>query len=250
MLEQALRRESPFRHHLRSVPKDTRLGDVDIPAAATVLLLWGAANRDPAVFERPDEVVLGRHRRHVAFGRDIHYCVGAALARLEARVVLTVLLEGTSSITLDPDRTPRWVNRLMVRRHEPSLCSSFHSERKGDDEAVSEAAYMKKWCAHSDGEKSPCKETAVGTFLPDRCYENGLAQVWQSVSQIGANRPHRTQLTVAKFSILFAVLGSRGHELALCLSPGSTPDRSRWRWLAFWPREGCGSSRRDGGSRR
>ncbi|MGO9058630.1 MAG: cytochrome P450 [Candidatus Binataceae bacterium] len=117
--EQALRRESPFRHHLRSVPKDTRLGDVDIPAGAMVLLLWGAANRDPAVFERPDEVVLGRHRRHVAFGRDIHYCVGAALASLEARVVLTVLLEGTSSITLDPDRTPRWVNSLMVRRHEP-----------------------------------------------------------------------------------------------------------------------------------
>ena len=57
---------------------------------------------------------------------------------------------------------------------------------------------MKRWCAHSDGEKSPRKETAVGTFLPDRWYENGLAQVWQSVSQIGANRPHRTQLTVAE----------------------------------------------------
>ena len=118
-VEEALRLESPFRHHLRSVPKDTTLGDVNIPAGATVLLLWGAANRDPAVFERPDEVVLGRPRRHVAFGRDIHYCVGAPLARLEARVVLTVLLEGTSSVTLDPDQPPRWVNSLMVRRYEP-----------------------------------------------------------------------------------------------------------------------------------
>jgi cytochrome P450 len=118
-VEEALRLESPFRHHMRSVPRDTTLGDVDIPAGATVLLLWGAVNRDPAVFEHPDEIVLGRPRRHVAFGRDIHYCVGAPLARLEARVVLTVLLERTSSITLDPDQPPRWVNSLMVRRYEP-----------------------------------------------------------------------------------------------------------------------------------
>jgi len=62
---------------MRSVPKDTTLGDVHIPAGATVLLLWGAANRDPTVFDRPDEIVLGRPRRLVAFGRDIHYCVGA-----------------------------------------------------------------------------------------------------------------------------------------------------------------------------
>jgi cytochrome P450 len=74
---------------------------------------------DPTVFESPDEVVLGRPRRHVAFGRDIHYCVGAPLARLEARVVLTVLLKSISSITLDPDQPPRWVNSLMVRRHQP-----------------------------------------------------------------------------------------------------------------------------------
>jgi len=92
---------------------------VDIPAGATVLLLWGAANRDPAVFERPDEVVLDRPRRHVAFGRDIHYCVGAPLARMEARVVLAMLLASTSSITLDPGHPPRWVNSLMVRRYEP-----------------------------------------------------------------------------------------------------------------------------------
>ncbi len=118
-VEEALRLESPFRHHMRSVPRDTTLGDVDIPAGASLLMLWAAANRDSAVFERPDEVVLGRPRRHVAFGRDIHYCVGAPLARLEARVVLTVLLERTSSITLDPNQPPRWVNSLMVRRHAP-----------------------------------------------------------------------------------------------------------------------------------
>jgi cytochrome P450 family 144 len=119
-VEEALRLEPPFRYHMRSVPKDTTLGGVDIPADATVLLLWGAANRDDAEFERPDEVDLHRQvpRHHVSFGRGIHHCVGAPLARIEARNVLTVLLERTSSITLDPEHAPRWVNSLMVRRHE------------------------------------------------------------------------------------------------------------------------------------
>ena len=119
-VEEALRLESPFRYHLRSVPENTRFADVDIPAGATVLLLWGAANRDPAEYEDPDEVVLDRPvpRHHVAFGHGIHYCVGAPLARLEARIVLTMLLEQTSSITLDPQRPPRRVESLLVRRHE------------------------------------------------------------------------------------------------------------------------------------
>jgi cytochrome P450 len=119
-VEEALRLEPPFRQHMRSVPKDTRLGGTDVPAGATVLLLWGAANRDPEEFDRPNEVDLGRQvpRHHVSFGRGSHHCVGAPLARLEARTVLTRLLQRTSSITLDPERPPRWVDSLMVRRHE------------------------------------------------------------------------------------------------------------------------------------
>jgi cytochrome P450 len=119
-VEEALRLEPPFRYHMRSVRKDTMLGDVAIPADSTVLLLWGAANRDSAEFDRPDDVDLQRAvpRHHLAFGRGIHHCVGAPLARIEARIVLTVLLERTSSIRLDPSDRPRWVNSLMVRRHE------------------------------------------------------------------------------------------------------------------------------------
>jgi cytochrome P450 family 144 len=119
-IEEALRLEPPFRYHMRSVPKSTTLGSVDIPAGATVLLLWGAANRDDDEFERPDEVDLQRRvpRHHLAFGRGIHHCVGAPLARIEGRIVLTQLLEQTSSITLDPEHPPRWVESLMVRRHE------------------------------------------------------------------------------------------------------------------------------------
>ncbi len=119
-VEEALRLESPFRYMMRTVPADTSLGGVEIPAEATVLLLWAAGNRDEREFERPDEVDLSRRvpRRHVAFGRGIHHCVGAPLARIEARNVLSVLLDRTSSITLDPDSPPGWVDSLLVRRHQ------------------------------------------------------------------------------------------------------------------------------------
>ncbi len=119
-IEEVLRLESPFRHLTRSVPADTTLGDVDIPADATLMLFWGAANRDPGEYDAPREVVLDRPapRHHLAFGRGIHHCVGAPLARLEGSIVLTTLLERTSAITLDPAQPPRWVRSLQARRHE------------------------------------------------------------------------------------------------------------------------------------
>jgi cytochrome P450 len=119
-VEEALRLESPFRYMMRSVPADTELGGVDIRAGATVLLLWAAGNRDEQEFEHPDEIDLSRRvpRRHVAFGRGIHHCVGAPLARIEARNVISVLLDRTSTISLDPEHPPRWVDSLLVRRHQ------------------------------------------------------------------------------------------------------------------------------------
>jgi cytochrome P450 len=118
-VEEALRIESPFRFHMRSTPKETILGGVLIPAESTVLLLWGSANRDPAEFDHPDQIDLERSapRHHVGFGRGMHHCVGAPLARMEARVVLTALLERTKRIALDPRDAPQWVDSLMVRRH-------------------------------------------------------------------------------------------------------------------------------------
>jgi cytochrome P450 len=118
-VEEALRLESPFRQMLRSVPRDTTLSGVDIPAGSTVLLLFAAGNRDPAQFDNPDSVDLtrGSPKRHLAFGHGIHFCVGAALARIEARAVLTALLEQTGGFGLDPDRVPQWVDSLLVRRH-------------------------------------------------------------------------------------------------------------------------------------
>jgi cytochrome P450 len=117
-IEEALRLESPFRYHMRYVTHPTELCDVTIPAGSTMLLFWGAANRDPAEYDRPDDVVLDRTspRHHLAFGRGIHLCVGAPLARLETEIILTQFLQHTSNFALDPEKPPTRVNSLMVRR--------------------------------------------------------------------------------------------------------------------------------------
>jgi cytochrome P450 len=119
-VEEVLRLESPFRFLARHTPAATSLGGVEIPAGTTVLLFWGAANRAAAEFDDADELLLDRRipRHHVAFGRGIHFCVGAPLARLEARVVLTALLERTIEISLDPHQQPIWFDSLQVRRHQ------------------------------------------------------------------------------------------------------------------------------------
>lgn len=118
-IEEVLRLESPFRYHLRLARNETELDGIPVPAGSSVMLLWAAANRDPSRFETPDELRLDREfpRDHVGFGRGIHLCVGAPLARIEADAVLGRLLTTTSWVTLG-DRQPLREESLMVRRLE------------------------------------------------------------------------------------------------------------------------------------
>jgi hypothetical protein len=117
-IEEVLRYEPPFRGHYRHVRNDTTLGGVDLPADSHLLLMWGAANRDPDHFESPDKFRLDRRtgKGHITFGKGTHFCVGAALARLEAQIVLGQLLERTSKI--EAAETGRWLPSLLVRRLE------------------------------------------------------------------------------------------------------------------------------------
>ena len=119
-VEEVLRLESPFRMQMRSVVKDTVCNGVEVPSGSTIMLFYSAANRDPAQFDEPDRLRLDRPspRVHLAFGRGIHFCVGAHLARLEANLVVTALLARTQSLALDPDRPPVRVRSLLSRRHE------------------------------------------------------------------------------------------------------------------------------------
>jgi cytochrome P450 len=114
-----VRLESPFRGHYRVVRRATSLGGVALEPGDRLFLLWASANRDEARFPHPDEIDLARRhpRDHLGFGRGIHFCVGAPLARREARVVLEELLGRTRELALDPERPARRVSSLFVRRY-------------------------------------------------------------------------------------------------------------------------------------
>jgi len=93
----------------------TEVGGVDIPAGSTVLLLPGAANRDPRKFEDPATFDPERENAiyHLAFGHGIHHCAGAHLARAEGRVTINRLLDLTSEFTVldevhGPPHARRW----------------------------------------------------------------------------------------------------------------------------------------------
>jgi len=117
-IEEALRYEPPFRGHYRHVVTDTTLGGTDLPAGSRLLLLWGAANRDPAQFDAPNEFRLDRPagKGHITFGKALHFCVGAALARLETQIVLRAVLDRTSRI--EAVDVGRWLPSILVRRRE------------------------------------------------------------------------------------------------------------------------------------
>jgi cytochrome P450 len=99
-VEEALRIESPVKGDFRLARRRTTMAGVDIPAGATLMVVNGAANRDPGHFEGPEEfrVERGNAREHLAFGRGVHSCPGGSLARMETRVSIERLLDHTESI--------------------------------------------------------------------------------------------------------------------------------------------------------
>jgi cytochrome P450 len=117
-VEEVCRLEPPFRGHYRRVLRDTELGGVEVPAGSRLLLLWPAANRDTALRNDADRLDLTRAapRQHVGFGWGIHLCIGAPLARLEARVAFEQLLASTSHVEIAEAKPLEHHRSLMVRR--------------------------------------------------------------------------------------------------------------------------------------
>jgi cytochrome P450 len=118
-VEEACRIDPPFRGHYRRVIADTVLGGIQLETGSRLVLLWPAANRDPEAFAEPENVDVHRTnpRQHVGFGWGIHLCLGAPLARMEAKVTFERLLARTSSFSIDVASEGLHHHKsLMVRR--------------------------------------------------------------------------------------------------------------------------------------
>lgn len=114
-LEDTLRDDGPFQFHYRHAPAATELGGVAIPAGSRVLLMWAAANRPapgaPSAPESPQPP-------HYGFGKGMHFCIGAPIARLEARLAIEQLLARTTAIALVPDDPPTRRPSIFLRRFQ------------------------------------------------------------------------------------------------------------------------------------
>ena len=118
-IEEVLRYRSPFQYMYRAARRDVELHGRVIPTGQIVLGIIGSGNRDPCQFPDPDRFDIGRDPNpHIAFGHGIHFCLGAALSRLEARIALTDLLSRFHTFELAKEEP--WEPRKALHVHGPS----------------------------------------------------------------------------------------------------------------------------------
>lgn len=123
-IEEVLRWDSPVQGLLRATTRTVTLADTELPAGALVLVSFAAANRDPSRFEDPGRFDIRRRQSdHFAFGHGIHFCLGASLARLEARICFESLVN--AGIRLQPGGGAVRTTGFMLRgfAEYPVVCS-------------------------------------------------------------------------------------------------------------------------------
>jgi cytochrome P450 len=120
-IEETMRMESPTKVDFRLARKTTTLVGVPIKAGTVVMLCLGAANRDPRKFDNPNEFQLDRKnvREHIAFGRGIHTCAGAPLARVEGKVTINRMLDRMRDIKIS--RSEHGPIEHREYRYEPTF---------------------------------------------------------------------------------------------------------------------------------
>ncbi len=114
-IEEVLRYRSSVQGIERFTKVESQLGVQTIPAGQMAIVWMGSANRDEAQFERPDEFVVDRDPNpHLSFGNGIHFCLGAPLARLEGKIVLSAVLERLPNLRIDPNATLEFIPSISV----------------------------------------------------------------------------------------------------------------------------------------
>ncbi|MFD8494671.1 cytochrome P450 [Amycolatopsis sp. NPDC059657] len=115
--EELLRWVSPFAHTQRFTKSDVKLSGCPVSAGEPMVVSIVSANRDPAVFDEPESFLVDREPNpHIAFGRGIHFCLGASLARIEIQEFLSALIERVEKIELTVDRdTLTWRPGVFMR---------------------------------------------------------------------------------------------------------------------------------------
>jgi len=116
-IEEMLRYDGPVQSTVRFIKEPVQLGGAEIPAGAFALMIVAAANRDPAQFKDPEKFDIARDpNEHVAFGEGIHFCIGAPLARMEARAAFEEMLSRFPRLRLkDPVMKPTYKGSYFLR---------------------------------------------------------------------------------------------------------------------------------------
>ena len=113
-VDELLRFDTPLQMFERWVLEDVEICGVRVPKGAELGLLFGSANRDPAVFDAPDRLDVGRaHNPHLSFGAGTHYCLGAPLGRLELELSFGTLLRRLPRLA--PAEEPAWKPTYVLR---------------------------------------------------------------------------------------------------------------------------------------
>ncbi len=133
-VEEVQRYDPPVQFRTRTTLSDINIAGVTIPKGATVVLLFGSGIRDPARFSDSDRFDPDRtDNEHFGFGRSIHYCVGAPLARMETHIALNGLSVGSSTHAWSPTRHPIVSSRPCAARgtlKSPSITLATDSTRE------------------------------------------------------------------------------------------------------------------------
>ncbi len=131
-IEESLRMDAAVQGMMRTTTEPVELGGVAIPKGARLFILFGAANRDEAEFEGADrfEPTRSNLEQHLAFGRGIHFCLGASLARLEARIAFETLCQRFPDLRLDPDQSIEYPP-MLAHRGPKALYALWSEAREG-----------------------------------------------------------------------------------------------------------------------